>query len=71
MGRHQASSPAEGFIDWVEGLVSSIGLGGGLEDLGIEVTDELLNVAQTDVCNRVNPLAVDREGFRSLFEAAM
>lgn len=52
-------------------LKESIGLPSGLSELGISITDQLLDVAHTDICHLSNPRSVSRDQFKMLFQASM
>lgn len=57
-------------VPWIRSVLQQVGIHQGLNDLGVAITEPLLDVAEADVCHGSNPRAVNREEFRQLFEAA-
>ena len=57
-------------VPWIRSGLQQVGIHQGLNDLGVAITEPLLDVAEADVCHGSNPRAVNREEFRQLFEAA-
>jgi len=62
---------AQGFLTWLRGFRTALGLPSGLKKVDIKITDQLLDVAFGDVCHGSNPRPVTRDDFRRLYEAAL
>ena len=59
------------FVDWLGELKEEVGLPSGLGEMGVSVTDRLLDCAQADWCHPANPRPVTRDDFRALYQASM
>ena len=58
-------------VPWIKALNEKLGLPKGLKDIGVSVTDRLLDMAEADICHPSGPRPVNREDFRKLFTDAM
>ena len=56
---------------FISELNKAIGIPKGLSELGIEINERLLDVAQADICHQSNPRVVSRNDFKMLYEASM
>ena len=64
-------SSAEDFCQWIRTFKSQCGLDQSFTDLGIEVSDSLVETAFADPVHGLNPRSVTQDDFRDLFHTAM
>lgn len=70
---HALEIPQNGdaLCKFVDETNQKISLPQGLSELGVEITDQLIDVAFADPIHPINPRPVTKEDFRALFEASM
>lgn len=63
----------DGFLQWILQLRETIGIPHDLKQLGVEpdAVETMAGMAETDPASATNPVRVDRDGFRHLYERAL
>jgi len=61
----------EAFCQWIEETNKRIEIPSGLGELGVEVTDQLVDIAFADPIHPINPRPVTKADFKTLFEKSM
>ena len=64
------SSESISFVSKVENLINAVGINKTLADVGVNLTDKLVDTAYADPCHQNNPKVCTASDFRNLFESA-
>ena len=59
------------FVSWTSQLNQDIGIKEGLKNIGVCVSDRLLDVAEADGCHPLGPRDVSRDDFKQIFESSL